>query len=259
MSYIFFFRNDDVRGKLDKSLIEITNLFAERDIKICHAVEPANVSPEVVKWLIMEKEKNNVEIIQHGYDHNVRELYPYGFEFGGKRDYNSQLEDIKKGRMIMDKYFENKWEKIMSFPYGSYNSDTIKALAKQGYYGITSSIGYSLKSRMKDYFGKLLGKDIIFGKKVSYHCMQRQKYGVKEVSVSINIIKKYKGYEIADHYSIDELISKIDNSIKFSRVVGVLFHHRFHTGVINLIEQLIDFILKIEGCKVKTISEIINE
>ena len=52
-----FFRNDDVRDKLDQSLVSITELFIDNRVPISHAVEPANVSDEVIKWLIEMKKK----------------------------------------------------------------------------------------------------------------------------------------------------------------------------------------------------------
>ena len=70
---IIFFRNDDVRDVLDDSLIGLTELCLKHQVPIAHAVEPANVTPEVVDWLMATKKKHKrlIEIIQHGYDHSL--------------------------------------------------------------------------------------------------------------------------------------------------------------------------------------------
>ena len=71
---LVFFRNDDVRDSLDKSLIDLTSIFIGEDVPINHVVEPANVSPEVVAW-IKEKKKEwpkLIEIGQHGFDHKLK-------------------------------------------------------------------------------------------------------------------------------------------------------------------------------------------
>lgn len=92
MGNIFFFRNDDLRNKLDDSLIKITDLFIKYNIPITHSVEPANVSEEVVKWLVDVKKKypDLIEIMQHGYEHKIKNNFKKG-EFGGQEDTMNNL------------------------------------------------------------------------------------------------------------------------------------------------------------------------
>ena len=69
MQKLIFFRNDDVRGKLDNSLVKITEIFITNQVPICHAVEPANLTHEVINWLLDLKNSypNLIEIVQHGW------------------------------------------------------------------------------------------------------------------------------------------------------------------------------------------------
>ena len=99
MSDEYFFRNDDVRGSLDGSLVRIQELFIKRGIPITHAVEPANITEDVVNWLLSVKDKhpNMVSIMQHGYDHSIKNIRQYG-EFGGDRTYDEQYQDIGNGK-----------------------------------------------------------------------------------------------------------------------------------------------------------------
>ena len=120
---ILFFRNDDVRGTIDSSLVKLTDLFIKHEIPITHAVEPANLTLQVFNWLI---DKQNhyphlVEVMQHGYDHTIKNKYKLG-EFGGQRVYDEQYNDIKKGKDLMDKYFGDLWFRAFNFPFGRENS-----------------------------------------------------------------------------------------------------------------------------------------
>ncbi len=234
-----FLRNDDVRDRLDRELVDLTDLCIKYNVPISHAVEPANVTHDVVNWLMDVKKQNPglIEIIQHGYDHN-RKHPEEKMEFGGNRSYQDQLDTIRKGKDLMDKYFGDHWDAVFTFPYGSYNTNTLKAIDKLGYLAISSKINYSFKNQIKNKLGNLLDRDFLLEKKISYHNKYRKHYGFKEISVSANLIKKYIDVNDADHYTKSNILAQIDQSFRFSSVVGILFHHRFHGNHINMIEEL---------------------
>ncbi len=240
---IFFFRNDDVRESLDESLIRLTELFLKHEIPLAHAVEPANVSKEVSDWLLGIKIKHPelIGIIQHGYDHNHK--HPSRkMEFGGKRTYQDQLTDILKGKDLMNKYFNDLWNPIFTFPYGTFNEATIKALAESGYSGFSSKIKFEFKSRLKDKSGRLLGRNTIFNRMVSYHPGYYSSYGIKEISVSVNPIRTYINSADAIHYPFNEIHKQIKTSIKYTRFIGVLLHHRYHHNYLNTLEEILLYI-----------------
>ena len=235
-----FFRNDDIRNVLDQSLIDLTMLCVENYVPISHAVEPANLSQEVAEWLINIKKRfpDYVEIIQHGYNHNLANPHKK-MEFGGKRDYQDQYNDILKGKEIMDRTFGSLWEPIFTFPYGTYNKYTLTALDQLEYKAISSKIKFDFKGRIKNTTGKFFGQDVLFGKRINYHPDIRKGYKFREISVSVNLIKKYTGETIADHYSEQELLDQINLASRYSKIIGVLFHHRFHHHHLNLTNNLI--------------------
>ncbi len=103
MSSEFFFRNDDVRDKLDESLIEIQDIFIEGNVPITHAVEPANVVKDVIEWLIYQKKEypNLIALMQHGYDHTIKNNFKKG-EFEGQRGFHEQFDDIFNGKKMMN-------------------------------------------------------------------------------------------------------------------------------------------------------------
>lgn len=253
---VVFFRNDDVRDKLDDSLIRLTEVCMKYGVSISHAVEPANVTEEVVDWLISQKKQypGLVEIIQHGYSHNLANP-GQKMEFGGNRTFDDQFADLKKGKEIMDKLFGDLWSPVFTFPYGTYNQATLKAIEQLGYHTISSKMQYSSKVRLKNFVGKLLGKDILMGKKINYHPGIRKGYNLREISVSANLIKKYHGENLADHYTLEEIKAQVRLALKHTGVLGVLFHHRYHGDQIGLTEDLIIY-LKKKGVRFSTISNI---
>ncbi|MFH1119565.1 MAG: DUF2334 domain-containing protein [Bacteroidota bacterium] len=253
---VVFFRNDDVRDKLDESLIRLTEVCMKHGVSISHAVEPANVSEEVVDWLISQKKQfpGLVEIIQHGYDHNLANP-GQKMEFGGNRSFDDQYKDLKKGKETMDRLFGDLWSPIFTFPYGTYNLSTLKAIDQLGYHTISSKMQFSIKVRLKNFVGKLLGKDILFGKKINYHPGPRKGYKFREISVSANLIKRYTGEAEADHYTLEEIRRQVKRAMNYTGIIGILFHHRFHANHIELTEELIIY-LKKKGVRFSTISNI---
>lgn len=238
-----FIRNDDVRNELDNSLVNITDLCLKYGACISHAVEPANVSTEVINWLksIKHSFPSFIEIIQHGYDHNIKMKYPYGYEFGGDRNFESQYLDLRAGLELMDDYFGNQWERIITFPYGAFNHDTLKAVNKLGYIALSSSVSFNLKRRILDNFGQLLNFDFLFGKKISYHGTRRSNFNFLEFDVSVNIILKYTGYRSAIHYDITNVINQIERGFRYTNIVGILLHHRVHNEHVSLIEEILKY------------------
>jgi len=239
LKYIFL-RNDDVRDSLDKELIALTDLCIKYNVPISHAVEPANITPEVIDWLLVVKKQypQLLEIIQHGYDHN-RKNPEKKMEFGGTRTYADQLSSIHKGKELMDKYFSDQWDPIFTFPFGTYNNDTLRVIDELGYQAISSKINFSVKNQLKNKLGNLLKKDFLFNKKISYHGDYRSGFGFKELSVSANLIHRYIDSNHADHYSKSDILEQISQSGRFTNNIGILFHHRFHTDQLNMIEEII--------------------
>lgn len=239
LKYIFL-RNDDVRDNLDKELIDLTNLCLKYNVPVSHAVEPANVTTDVIEWLLEVKKQNPklLEIIQHGFDHNKKHPEKK-MEFGGTRTYADQLSAIHKGKELMDKFFGDQWDPVFTFPYGTYNEDTLRVIDKLGYRAISSKINFSVRNQFKNKIGNLMNRDFLLNKKVSYHDNYRNHFGFKELSVSANLIYKYTENNHADHFSKADILKQISHSARFTNKIGMLFHHRYHTDQINMIEELI--------------------
>ena len=255
MSKEYFFRNDDIRDSLDEALLKIQDLFIARSVPMIHAVEPANVTPEVVNWLLAMRRQHPelFAVMQHGYDHTIKNKLKKG-EFGGQRGYDEQYEDISKGKELMNRHFGNEWFEAFNFPYAPYNPAAIRALEKVGYKVLNSHYNCEWKRRILYAIGHLLNKGMLFGKHVSWNLQRYPGTSMHEISMNITFIKKYHDENTAcDFFSYEELCGKIDKYLGTPYPIGLLLHHRYHVtqSSINLIEKVFDYL---EGKGVKPVS-----
>lgn len=255
-----FFRNDDVRDRLDQSLVELTKLFIEKKIPIIHAVEPANISEEVANWLLRMKLDfpEYVEIMQHGYDHTIKNKIKKG-EFGGQRTYKEQYDDIKCGKDLMNKWFGDLWFPAFNFPYAPYNLAAIKAVDDLDYKVINSHFNNGISRKLFYFAGHLINKGNLFNHHVSWNLDYYPGTKLFEIDMNISFIKEYLNEkEDAVFFNLDELIS---DTIKYSkyRTTGVLFHHRYHNSgsKLKLVEDYLNWCLS-NGFDFTSLSEIYN-
>lgn len=243
MHKYIFFRNDDVRNSLDDELIKLIHLFIENNIPISLAIEPANISEEVSKWLLEKKDKypKLIEIIQHGYDHSLNFTInkfgkTYKGEFGFSQSYEEQAEKIYEGRKIMNSKFGDKWFAAFCFPFGGRNIDSIKILARQGYKVINGSKHYSLLASGFYSIGRLFKREYIFSKRVSWHLKHRFKSQLLQIDTSISTIDIFYD-EISNcrFYSFNELKRLTIKYLKRNQVIGIVLHHRYHNEASNKI------------------------
>lgn len=261
MKNLVFFRNDDVRDKLDSSLVEITELFIKNKIPITHAVEPANVTDEVVNWLRNVREENPglVNIMQHGYAHARKNKYLKG-EFGGQRTYEEQFNEIKQGKELMNKYFGDNWFPVFNYPYGPYNLESMKALEECGFKVVNSHFNSDWKRKVFYAVGHLLRKGRLFDHHVSWNLDLYPGTSLFEIDVNVSFIKKYINEEYnCDMFTLEDLINKTTEYLNY-KTIGVLLHHRYHNSPekIDLVERFLDWSKK-QNFKFVTIEEIYNK
>ncbi|MEH6591220.1 MAG: DUF2334 domain-containing protein [Halioglobus sp.] len=259
MSKEFFFRNDDIRDSLDDELIQIHELFVERKVPMIHAVEPANVTPEVVAWLLDERAKHPdvISLMQHGYDHTIKNTQKKG-EFGGQRGYQEQYDDIKKGRELMDKHLGGQWFDAFNFPYAPYNKEAIRALQDVGYKVLNSHYNCEWKRQVLYTLGHILGKGLLFGKHVSWNHRIYPGTTMREISMNITFIETYHNEDTdCDFFSYEYLCNKIDQYMATPFPIGLLLHHRYHTTQesVDLIARIFDY-LEMKGCKAVSMEQI---
>jgi len=242
---LIFFRNDDVRNTLDDSLIELTELFIKYEIPIIHSVEPANLTPIVIDWLVDIKSKHPdlIEIMQHGYDHSIKNKIRKG-EFGGQRNYQEQFEDIRKGKELMNKYFGDLWFPAFNFPVGPYNFETMKAVVDNGFKVVNGGWEIDIKHKLFYFVGHLLKKELLFGYRVPYNLEYRPKNKIFQINMNISVIDKYHNEETdSTMLSLEELKNE-SKRFMIEKTIGILLHHRYHNtkGKIKLVDDYLGWI-----------------
>lgn len=241
---VVFFRNDDVRGALDDSLVRITDLFIKHRISITHAVEPANLTPEVVAWLLRVKKDHPdlIEIMQHGYDHSVKNKQQLG-EFGGQRTYEEQYADIKAGKDLMNRYFGDLWFECFNFPYAPYNPAAIRAVNDIGYKVLNSHYNLDWKRRIYYFLGHLLNRGFWLGHHVSWNLQRYPGTSLFEIDMNVSFIDKYLNEETGSVMLTMEQLKQETLRYSRCRTVGVLLHHRYHDTdeKIELVDQYLSW------------------
>lgn len=225
------FRNDDVRSTIDKELVEMLNIFTSNKVPLTLAVEPANLTQEVVDWLLEKKNifPNYVEIMQHGYDHTVKNKIRTG-EFGGQRSYEEQYKEIMHGKEIMNNYFGDNWFEAFNYPFGEYNPAAMKAANDCGYKVVYSHFNAKISRRIFYKFGHLLNKGYIFNKHISWNLDFYPGTNLFEIDANISFIKKYIDEETtSEMFTLEELIKKTKTYFNFP-VISLLAHHRYHNS-----------------------------
>lgn len=111
----------------------------KRELKLTCAVVPTWIETKCCKFLLRVASDfpGQVEIHQHGYahlNHSVKTQY----EFGPKRSFTQQYNDIIRGREILRTQFGGLFFEAFTPPYGFYDKNTLMALKQAGFFVISS-------------------------------------------------------------------------------------------------------------------------
>ncbi len=262
-----FFRNDDVRSTLDKSLVDLTDIFIQEKVPINHVVEPANISPEVVTWIkgLKKEYPDLIEIGQHGYDHKLKAVKKIlgkvrKGEFGYGRSYKEQFNEIKKGKEIMDQLFMNDWISLFTFPFGGKNMAAIKAVNDCGYKIMNDHHKLDKNHQLFYFVGRLLRRNFLLERPVSYNLEKRPRTNLFNININISLIKKYINDDTdCVMYSLEEL-KELTLMYIHERTIGIVLHHRYHNTKekMQLVADYIHWLKSLDNIKFAT-QEIIYE
>ena len=194
-----------------------------------------------------EKNPDLIEIIQHGYNHSLNYCQKVGRktkkgEFGGNRTYNEQYRDIVAGKKMMDDHFGELWFPAFTTPFGARNKSTLRALNDAGFVVLNGGIGVGLNYKLFYFLGRLLDREMIFNRKISYNLKYRRGTKLFQIDVALSLIKKYHNEETdCDFYDLTNLKIMTQKLLQLPNL-GVLLHHRYHTDNESL--SLIDKYLR---------------
>ena len=226
-----FFRDDDVHEVTDK-FIDLNNLFSDKNIPIHYSVIPCTMSKNLIEYLNnLKKKQQSIEIGQHGWSHK-KHGDSVSYEFGDKRSYSEQYEDISKGRKKIEYNFGINPNLVFTPPHNRLNSDTIKALEKLDFRIISTSCH-------SDSYNKI-----------------RLPEKIKKIPICLDLLIKINGKWILKDKRelIKEFFIKKQNGI-----FGIMIHHKFFSDKkeFGLLNEFIDFLIR-EKAQFRSIAQINN-
>ncbi len=254
-SRVVFFRDDDVNALTD-TFSNVVGLLVEHHIPLVLAVEPANLTPGMLRYLAgaQAAHPSLIEIVQHGWSHAAHDRG----EFGGNRGYADQLEDIRCGLHAMQASFGEAFFPAFSFPFGQYNEHTPRILDELGYLVLSSKFNIGLSARLFYWFGRLAHQKSVFNHHISYHLGRYPGTGLKEISVSLSPIKKYLGPHGSTECifeTLGTLKSQYLAATGRTQVVGIVLHHRYHASSegMSLLVQFVEWLAALDGVRFMTL------
>jgi hypothetical protein len=134
-----FFRDDDADDDLP-NLRRLLDTFVERDAPINLEVIPGTLTARGTALLqsSLKAAPGRIEVNQHGWRHTNHEPIGRKCEFGPSRTYRQQLEDIQRGRDVLDAAFGPGWNPVFTPPWNRCTHDTLRAISELGFNGLSN-------------------------------------------------------------------------------------------------------------------------
>lgn len=217
-----FFRNDDAdivtHGDRRRELYALTDVFLKHGVPLVHAVVPASVTAETVRFLCEAIDRTAlVEVIQHGWSHAH---YRLG-EFDETRSRSAQYHDIVQGRDRLRVLFEHRLYGGFTAPYGVYTKDTFQILDECGFSVVSSSIKHSPQRRAFDAIGRCARQTVVLNKRIPYHAGTVPRTRLVELSTSVNVLDPRQGTLLPQ----ERILTDVKAAARHTDYVGILFHH----------------------------------
>ena len=128
-----FFRDDDA-GWGDARLFDLLDCFEEYGLPIDFAVIPEAIRGRAEPlYDRVAAGEGLIGIHQHGLSHTNHQPEGRKCEFGDARSPNRQMEDIGKGRALLEAYFGEQVDSIFTPPWNRCTQDTVGVLTDLGF------------------------------------------------------------------------------------------------------------------------------
>jgi hypothetical protein len=127
---LVFLRDDDVWAD-GPVFRELAGFLREHKIPVIYAVVPARLEAQMARRLRQMKKNDPalVDLVQHGFSHRNHECAGKDrYEFGEKRPYARQFQDIKDGMALMKRSFGRCVTPGFIPPYHAYDENTVRAI-----------------------------------------------------------------------------------------------------------------------------------
>ena len=127
---------------------------------------------------------------------------------------------------------------------------------------VNGSLGSSLSQKLFYLIGRSLNKEMLFGRKISYHLKYRRNLNLFQIDTAISVIKKYNDENTSSQfYSFTELKNMTIKYLTTIPVVGIVLHHRYHDNDVKMskIYEYLEWIKSLPNVKFATQEQIFNK
>lgn len=193
--YIFI-RDDDVFA-LDTRFKRTFDFCLNEKIPIIYGVVPAKLTNELINFILSQKKyRFSFNIAQHGWEHLNYNTKTLRYEFGPKRNYTQQKQDILHGYLKMKDRFKELFTPAFIPPFHFYDQTTLKIINELNFAIFSAGTKQNLSG------------------KTNFFSLPAQ--------ISVN---KYDSTFKTLPLSLSGTIKETMHYINTSRLIGVYFHH----------------------------------
>jgi len=191
-----FLRDDDADEDLE-SLRQLFDVCLASSVPLNLEIIPEALTEAGIRLLDNHKHLHPklFELNQHGYSHQNHEKEGRKCEFGSSRNFEQQLEDISRGKALLEKTFKDKFYPVYTPPWNRCTEDTLKVLDRLGF----------------KVFSKDKGKTKATG------------YGFREISTTLDLYR-WKGNPRMK--APEEIVEQLLIQMKEEAPIGLLLHHK---------------------------------
>jgi len=191
-----FLRNDDIDTDED-TLRTLCDVTLSRGIPLNLEVIPGNLTPSTIRFLKNLKRINPslIELDQHGWRHTNHEQEGRKCEFGASRNFEEQLQDIARGKTILEDALAERFFPVFTPPWNRGTADTFRVL---------DELGFLVLSKDRS-------KQAVTG------------YGFREISTTLDLYQWKTGPAMKSPLVIAKALDSQFNELE---TIGLLLHHK---------------------------------
>ncbi len=195
-----FFRDDDVDEEED-TLEQLLDLALAHGVPMNLEIVPGRLTPAAVAILknVLRADSSLLSLNQHGWIHANHESEGRKCEFGPARSLTQQLDDIARGKLVLQSAFEERFFPAFTPPWNRCTADTFQILDDLGFLVLSKDRG---KAPIAD-------------------------YRFRDISTTLDI---YRWKEGAIMKPPAEIVRELMRQMRELPVVGLLLHHKVMDG-----------------------------
>jgi len=225
----YFIRDDDV-GDLTDGLKVFAETFALLRIPVSYQIIPSKLTARCANFLlsIYRDYPGLVEFGQHGLNHEmILKGRAVKREFGPERSFLEQSEDIRKGLDVLRGHLGSQCTiSVFTPPQHKYDGNTVRAAVASGHKIFSAAYYASFRHQAAYALGQRLGIGSFHHYGISYHNAFRPEADILEVSISVAVDD---GQVIRTESR--RLLKSVTAASAYSKVVGLMFHHKMYESV----------------------------